>query len=63
MFETLLYFNKQCFDLGAGAVRPSAESTNSNYFYLNRYMAFTVKVAWGLSKQKSIPKCTGHAHT
>ena len=48
MFETLLYFNEQCFDFGAGAVRPSVESTNSNYFYPNRYMAFTVKVAWGL---------------
>ena len=48
MFETLLYFNEQCFDLGADAVIPSVESTNSNYFYPNRYMAFTVKVAWRL---------------
>ena len=32
MFETLLYFNEQFFDLGAGAVRPSVESTNSNTF-------------------------------
>ena len=48
MFETLLYFNEQFFDLGAEAVRPSVESTNSNYFYPNRYMAFTVKVVWRL---------------
>ena len=33
---------------GAEAVRSLAKSTNLGYFYLDRYMVFTVKIVWRL---------------